>query len=410
MDILFIHSNYPGQFRNLAPAISNGGNNRVIFLTERDDEEMSSIEGITIRQFKPHRKTSAGIHNYLMTTEEAVIKGQGVFKAIIGLLEEGFNPSIVIYHGGMGIGLYLKEILPNAKTVGYFEWYFLPETSQYLVEEFDINTKLSGKMRNIPILLELKECDVGVVPTEWQKSQFPKEYHQKLNIIFDGIDRRYFNNRNNEQQTTKRNGLKIKNRETLEKFEILPESKIITYATRGMEPLRCFPEFMEVIPSLLKEVDNLKIVIAGADRQAYSYGAPTKNGSWKDYLLEKLGNFYGKENIIFTGLLDYEDYRSLLWRSNLHCYFTRPYVTSWSYFEAAACACNLATNKSGATEDIVEESSIHWVDIDNKECMKDKLLSSLLDKNVKKAKLLENYGLDEALNEWSQLLNRELKK
>ena len=138
-----------------------------------------------------------------MTTEEAVIKGQGVFKAIIGLLEEGFNPSIVIYHGGMGIGLYLKEILPNAKTVGYFEWYFLPETSQYLVEEFDINTKLSGKMRNIPILLELKECDVGVVPTEWQKSQFPKEYHQKLNIIFDGIDRRYFNNRNNEQQTTK---------------------------------------------------------------------------------------------------------------------------------------------------------------------------------------------------------------
>ena len=42
--------------------------------------------------------------------------------------------------------------------------------------------------------------------------------------------------------------------------------------------------------------------------------------------------------------------------------------------------------------------------------MKDKLLSSLLDKNVKKAKLLENYGLDEALNEWSQLLNRELKK
>ena len=113
---------------------------------------------------------------------------------------------------------------------------------------------------------------------------------------------------------------------------------------------------------------------------------------------------------IYYRTSDYEDYRSLLWRSNLHCYFTRPYVTSWSYFEAAACACNLATNKSGATEDIVEESSIHWVDIDNKECMKDKLLSSLLDKNVKKAKLLENYGLDEALNEWSQLLNRELKK
>ena len=28
--------------------------------------------------------------------------------------------------------------------------------------------------------------------------------------------------------------------------------------------------------------------------------------------------------------MPYEHYKQLLQRSNLHCYFTRPYVTSWS--------------------------------------------------------------------------------
>jgi len=48
----------------------------------------------------------------------------------------------------------------------------------------------------------------------------------------------------------------------------------------------------------------------------------------------RLGAFSGRERVHFTGLLTYPDYRQLLWRSTLHCYFTRPYVTSWSLFEA----------------------------------------------------------------------------
>ena len=35
------------------------------------------------------------------------------------------------------------------------------------------------------------------------KKSVSQEYHQKLNIIFDGIDRRYFNNRNNDSKQQK---------------------------------------------------------------------------------------------------------------------------------------------------------------------------------------------------------------
>ena len=144
-----------------------------------------------------------------------------------------------------------------------------------------------------------------------------------------------------------------------------------------MEPLRGFPEFMRALPALLRKNKNLVVVIAGADRRAYSYDAPSHNGSWRRHLLEELGNFDGRERIIFTGLLTYTDYRLLLWRSNLHCYLTRPYVTSWSLFEAAACGAHLAVNKSPATHGIAKENSVTWLDLDKPDGIADTLESAL---------------------------------
>ena len=77
---------------------------------------------------------------------------------------------------------------------------------------------------------------------------------------------------------------------------------------------------------------------------------------------------YSKERRI-VGLLNYHDYRELLWRSDLHCYFTRPYVTSWSLFEAAACGAKLTVNKVRATEGVMEEESMTWLNLDDEENM-----------------------------------------
>ena len=88
------------------------------------------------------------------------------------------------------------------------------------------------------------------VPTEWQKSQFPKEYHDKLNVIFDGIDRTFFKK---SAKKWEGEGISLRNRETNERIEVGPDKKIISYATRGMEPLRGFTEFMRTLPILLSD-------------------------------------------------------------------------------------------------------------------------------------------------------------
>ena len=126
-----------------------------------------------------------------------------------------------------------------------------------------------------------------------------------------------------------------------ENIKIKSNEILLSYATRGMETLRGFPEFLRTAAHALSEIPTLQVVIAGRDRCAYSYGAPSHDGSWKKRILEEIGDFIGKERLHFTGLMPYIHYRKLLQRSNLHCYFTRPYVTSWSLFEAAACGARL---------------------------------------------------------------------
>ena len=166
---------------------------------------------------------------------------------------------------------------------------------------------------------------------------------------------------------------------------------------------------MRSLPRLFKRYDDLQVVVAGADRRAYSYDAPSHEGSWKNHLLAELKNQIPNDRLLFTGLLDYNDYRKLLWRTNLHCYFTKPYVTSWSLFEAAACGAHLAVNKNPATEGIIEEKTANWVSLDDQVLLAQQL-EVLLAKPGIQSKLNSEFDLQTSLKQWEQLLNSALQK
>ena len=81
--------------------------------------------------------------------------------------------------------------------------------------------------RNQSIALELAAADAVVAPTNWQREQLPLTFQKKCMVIFDGIDLNFF--KSSSLASSK--------------------SKNVTYGTRGMEAMRCFPQF---IKSLLK--------------------------------------------------------------------------------------------------------------------------------------------------------------
>lgn len=192
MDILFIHGNYPGQFRNLAMMLGKDDKHRVVFLTAKKVASEEALPGVEIYTYNGHREPSEQTHHYLHATEEAVLQGQAVVRRLADLLETGLRPRIVVTHAGMGIGLFIKKILPKAMHVGYFEWYFRSETTKHLLRDYDLDAQLRTGLRNLPILQELERCDMAVIPTRWQKDQFPEAYKEKLEVIFDGVDTGFF--------------------------------------------------------------------------------------------------------------------------------------------------------------------------------------------------------------------------
>ncbi|MDA7436235.1 hypothetical protein N8654_00970 [Synechococcus sp. AH-601-B19] len=128
-------------------------------------------------------------------------------------------------------------------------------------------------------------------------------------------------------------------------------------------------------------------MIGGADRCAYSYKASSHKGSWKKHLLEELGDFQGRDRV----------------------HLTRPYITSWSLFEAAACNTPLAISKGPATQGILEENSVAWVDLNNTEDLVTTLNQSLKETQRKQSKLQPGFELTHALNQWQNLLNQTLR-
>lgn len=409
MDFVFVHGNYPAQFRILARALAANPKHRVYYLTARKDAGSVPIKNVNIVLYEAHRKPHRDCHPYLITTEEAVLNGQAVLRKLHELRSQGVVPQVIITHGGNGLGFFVKNVCPMAIHISYMEWYFRPETSRYLFQNNDINDQLASHLRNLAILSEAESADCLVIPTEWQRRQFPPHYAGKAHLIFDGVDVSFFSPRIIDGTLS----LPVENSDIT--YLIPPECRLLTYCTRGMEPLRGFPEFLRLLPHVMAEYPDLRVVIAGQDRCAYSYGSTAADRSWKTFMLNELRDRLDLDRIHFTGLLPYGKYRDLLARSDLHCYFTRPYVTSWSLFEAAACSAKLMVSRGPATEGILIQGDTLWVDLDHQEEINAKAMSWLQGSAARRSQLRQSllkpgFDISKSLSGWNRLLKSLLAK
>ena len=403
MNLLFIHNNFPGQFLDLAPYLARHAADRTVFLTESDNPQDINLPGVKLVKFASHRQPADGVHSYLRPSEEAVLRGQAVLRAVLKLGEQGFTPDVAVVHGGEGFGLYLKTLLPNLRLISYMEWYFRPETSKYLYADFDFNDSLSTQTRNWPILQELVEADVIVSPTDWQRQQFPWPWREQIMVIFDGVDTNFFR----PPKTRSQSSLSLASGTNAQLIEIPHSVPLLTYATRGMEPLRGFAEFMRAAAFAQQQLDNLHVVVAGDDRIAYSYGSKHVSGSWKQQLLEELGKYLDLSRLHFPGLVNYGELQQLFQRSDLHCYFTRPYVISWGLFQAAACGSPLLVNRFPGIEDVFRDlQRVTLVDLENQVGLNQQVVDALQVQNKEQpiSNLRQGLDLIQARIAWRDLI------
>ena len=120
MNILFLHRNFPAQFRHLAPAFARDLNNKVVFITNNETTQAKNILKV---QYKLKREVPDNCHRYLRFYEESVIHGQSVAEAAIALKEQGFKPDIIYGHT-WGQTMFMKDIFPDVPLLCYFEWFY----------------------------------------------------------------------------------------------------------------------------------------------------------------------------------------------------------------------------------------------------------------------------------------------
>ncbi|NQZ63757.1 glycosyltransferase family 4 protein [Crocosphaera sp.] len=341
MNILFLHPNFPAQFRHLVTALAKNSQNKVVFGTKREE---GSISGVLKAIYTPSRQARRETHHYVRNLENAVLQGQAVYRLAEQLKKERFIPDVVYGHSGWGPTLFIKDIFPKAELLCFFEWFYHAHGTD---ADFDPKEPLTAddeariRIKNTPMLTDLYSCDRGLSPTYWQRQQFPPEFHNKITVRHDGVDTNYFHPKPGAKLVLQNKNL-----------DLSEVDEIVTYVARGMEPYRGFPQFMEAVSILLKKRPNCHVVIVGDDRVAYGRSLP-EGESYKKLMLDTYD--YDLARLHFTGSLPYSQYLQVIQASSVHVYLTRPFVLSWSMLEVMSTGGLVLGSKTPPVEEVIED-------------------------------------------------------
>ncbi|GAB4386728.1 MAG: glycosyltransferase family 4 protein [Elainellaceae cyanobacterium] len=340
MRILFLHPNFPAQFRHLAATLGQDPNHQVVFGTMRAEGQIPGVRKVL---YKPARAVNPQTHYYLRSQESAILEGQAAYRMAQQLKAEGFIPDVIYGHSGWGATLFMKDAFPQAELICYFEWFYHAHGSD---ADFDPSDPLDAdaeariRVKNAPILLDLCSCDRAMSPTYWQRQQFPVEFHPKINVLHDGVDTTFFRPYPGAKLVIPEIGL-----------DLSAADEIVTYATRGMEPYRGFPQFMEAVALIQQRRPNCHVVVVGEDRVAYGKTLPD-NKTYKQLMLETLSLDHAR--LHFTGSLPYSQYLQVLQASSAHVYLTRPFVLSWSLLEALSTGCMVLASNTAPVQEVIQ--------------------------------------------------------
>lgn len=347
MNYLFIHQDYPGQFKHLVARLAKFRSNQVVALV--DKRHLTSAahdlpEHVILKSYESPLPGSRETHRYLYSCDAAVRRGQQVLKTLIQMKEAGYVPDVICAHIGWGESLFLKELYPEIPVLGYFEFFYRTQGAdvgfdrEFYQESLDDLCRI--KMRNAHHLLAMDACDWGLTPTAWQAAQLPSTYLPKVSVIHEGID-------TEKVAPNAEASFKIQQGPTLSR-----QDKVVTFVNRNLEPYRGFHVFMRALPAILQASPDAHVVLVGGSEVSYG-PKPAAGGSWQQYMMNEVGEKLDMGRVHFVGNLPYARYLNLLQISSAHVYLTYPFVLSWSLLEAMATECLVIASATAPVEEVI---------------------------------------------------------
>jgi glycosyltransferase involved in cell wall biosynthesis len=341
--LLFVHQNYPGQFKHLAPEMQRRGHD-VRALTDPGNKVASEVPLIRY-SFKPEKVDPGATRlgrNYTTMSD----RGVAVARAARGMRAQGYVPDVIFGHSGWGETLFLKEVWPEAKLLAYAEFYYRGRGAdvgfdpEFSTPEFDKVMIAQGRAAHLG--QAILHADRAVSPTRWQALTHPPLLRRGIEVIFDGVDCDRLTP-NPAARFTLPNGRNL-----------APGDEVLTFINRNLEPYRGYHTFMRALPEVMAARPEAQVVIVGGDE--VSYGAPPKDGgTWKAQFLDEVRDRLDMSRVHFIGRVPYDRLVDLMHVSRAHAYLTYPFVLSWSMVEAMAAGAMVVGSRTAPVEEVIED-------------------------------------------------------
>ena len=340
--VLFVHNNFPAQFRDLAEVLVARGV-RCVSISQKHAVE--DVPGVPSIKYGLPRGSTFGIFPLAVRAEADFIRGSMALKAAQRAKSQGFDPDVIIGHTGWGETVLLKEVWPDARQILYPEFFY---AGHGLDIGFDTEFKqpgvegtLLGTAKNTVAALALTQADALVCPTRFQASTLPAVFQPLIHIIHEGVD-----------LETIRPG-------PAEPFVlddgriIAPGTPVITHVNNNMEPLRGLHIFARALPRLMAEVPQAEaIVIGNPGNHGYSGSSP-EGLSWRDVCFEGVDVDPARLHVL--GKIEHARMLAALRLSTAHVYYTYPFVLSWSLAEAMALGCYVIASDTPPLHEAIED-------------------------------------------------------
>jgi glycosyltransferase involved in cell wall biosynthesis len=341
---LFIHQNFPGQFKHLAPALAAQGHEVVgVGMNE------PTIPQPGVRYFR--HDVAAQPHGPRPPTQlkdlyGKVLRGESAAARLEWLKEQGFSPDVIFVHPGWGEALYVRDIFPKARLLIYAEYFYQGEGGDAFFDpEFSKPSTAALqrlRLRNTHLLHAMSVADGALSPTTFQRDRHPEWFRDRITVIHDGIDTERFRPEPGAYVQLQTAGLKLR-----------PGDEVVVFVARQLEPYRGYHIFMRSLPELMKQRPNARVVIVGGDGVSYG-AAPPQGKTWKQIFLDEVKDQIDMKRIHFVGKVPHSVLTQLMQVAAVYTYLTYPFVLSWSLMEAMSTGCLIVASKTAPVQEVIE--------------------------------------------------------
>jgi glycosyltransferase involved in cell wall biosynthesis len=341
MKVLFIHNNFPAQFRHLAAALAKEGSHDLVAVGASTARSMPSVKLI---KYALARADVSNTHPFARRFDLECRRAEQVLYSLSTLAASGFTPDVILAHPGWGETLPLRTMFPKARLIVYCEFFYGAQGRDLGFDaefpEPGLDGHIGLQLKNATTLLALADADLGISPTRWQHSTFPSHYQSLIHVVHEGV---------NTDVIRPNAAARLR---LPDGRELACGDEVVTFVARNLEPLRGYHVFMRALPEILARRPRAQIVIIGAE--GISYGLNPPDGTtWKSVFLNEVRDELDLARVHFIGHVPHQTFLKALQISSAHVYLTYPFVLSWSMLEAMSAGCLVIGSDTAPVREVI---------------------------------------------------------